>query len=74
MANRAIRPGVAATLAGGLIACAVLMPARSAHADTVADLVNVTVRPGYNFADVGDALTYGHAMCDQLLLATATPQ
>lgn len=40
--------------------------APEAHADAVAYLVNVTVRPGYNFAGPDDALTYGHAICDQV--------
>ena len=37
-----------------------------AHADAVAYLVNVTVRPGYNFANADDALAYGHGICDKI--------
>lgn len=37
-----------------------------AHADTVAYLVNVTVRPGYNFANADDALSYGYGVCDKI--------
>jgi Protein of unknown function (DUF732) len=44
---------------------AVLGPPR-AHADAVAYLVNVTVRPGYNFASADQALTYGHDLCDKV--------
>jgi hypothetical protein len=32
----------------------------------VAYLVNVTVRPGYNFANADDALAYGHGICDKI--------
>ncbi|WP_236055901.1 DUF732 domain-containing protein [Mycobacterium sp. SM1] len=39
----------------------------SAHADAVAYLVNVTVRPGYNFVNAGDALSYGYGICDNVL-------
>jgi hypothetical protein len=38
----------------------------SARADTVAYLVNVTVRPGYNFANADAALNYGHGICDKV--------
>ena len=37
-----------------------------ARADTVAYLVNVTVRPGYNLANADDALNHGHAICDKI--------
>jgi hypothetical protein len=40
--------------------------AASARADAVAYLVNVTVRPGYNFPDADAALTYGHGICDKV--------
>jgi hypothetical protein len=36
------------------------------HADAVAYLVNVTVRPGYNFPDADTALGYGRGLCDQV--------
>jgi hypothetical protein len=52
----AIRPVL---VAGGVtISAALAQP--SAHADEVAYLVNVMVRPGYNFASAADALAYGH--------------
>jgi hypothetical protein len=35
-----------------------------AHADQVAYLVNVTVRPGYNFASADDALAHGQRICE----------
>jgi hypothetical protein len=37
-----------------------------AHADAVAYLVNVTVRPGYHFANADDALTYGRGICAEV--------
>jgi hypothetical protein len=40
--------------------------APAASADAVAYLVNVTVRPGYNFANADAALAYGHRVCDQV--------
>jgi hypothetical protein len=38
----------------------------SAAADAVAYLLNVTVRPGYNFANADDALSYGRGLCDKV--------
>jgi len=40
--------------------------AQPAHADTVGYLVNVTVRPGYNFPNADAALSYGYGLCDQI--------
>lgn len=37
-----------------------------AHADAVAYLVNVTVRPGYNFANADAALGYGREICGKV--------
>jgi len=45
---------------------AALTGASPANADAVAYLVNVTVRPGYNFANADDALAYGHGICDKV--------
>jgi hypothetical protein len=36
------------------------------NADAVAYLVNVTVRPGYNFANADQALAYGRGLCDKI--------
>lgn len=38
----------------------------AAHADAVAYLVNVTVRPGYNFAGADAALSYGNGVCRKI--------
>jgi hypothetical protein len=37
----------------------------TAKADAVAYLVNVTVRPGYNFANADQALAFGYGVCDK---------
>lgn len=37
-----------------------------ARADSLAYLIDVTVRPGYNFANPDDALAYGHQLCDKV--------
>jgi Protein of unknown function (DUF732) len=40
--------------------------ATSASADAVAYLVNVTVRPGYHFANAEQALAYGQQICEKV--------
>ena len=40
--------------------------APTAHADQVAYLVNVTVKPGYNFPNPDAALGYGYSVCRQV--------
>ena len=40
--------------------------AQPAHADSLGYLVNVTLRPGYNFPNADAALSYGYGLCDQL--------
>ncbi|ADU01491.1 DUF732 domain-containing protein [Mycolicibacterium gilvum] len=42
---------------------AVLIGAPAANADTVAYLVNVHVRPGYNFPNAEAAIGYGNSVC-----------
>src|SRR6476646_10315067 len=37
-----------------------------ARADQVAYLINVTVRPGYNFANADAALNYGRDICEKI--------
>ena len=56
---------------GVLAACAVaaaamLVLAPCARADVVAYLVNVHVRPGYNFPNADAALGYGYGICDKV--------
>lgn len=71
MAHFAIRPRViratgAPVLASGAICVLTMTAAPSAGADAAAYLLNVTVRPGYNFVSSDAALTYGHHICDKV--------
>ncbi|NDJ89693.1 DUF732 domain-containing protein [Mycolicibacter kumamotonensis] len=71
MAPFTIRPGLTRHVGGLALAslglCVVTVATEpEASADAVAYLVNVTVRPGYNFADAGAALAYGNRICDQV--------
>ena len=53
-------------LAAAALGVSALVGAPSAHADQVAYLVNVTVRPGYNFPNADAALGYGYSVCDRV--------
>jgi Protein of unknown function (DUF732) len=56
-------------IAGGLAALGavgVLATAQPAHADNSGYLVNVTVRPGYNFPNADAAIGYGNSVCDRV--------
>ena len=55
----------------GACGAAALTAAPAAHADAVAYLVNVTVRPGYNFPNADAALAYGYGVCDRVAQNTA---
>jgi hypothetical protein len=57
---RAVRPVLVAALLG------VLTVSPNARADSVAYLVNVTMRPGYNFPTADAALAYGYGICDRV--------
>jgi hypothetical protein len=46
----------------------------TAKADQVAYLVNVTVRPGYNFSNADQALAYGYGVCDKFATGRTYPQ
>ncbi|WP_123024366.1 DUF732 domain-containing protein [Mycolicibacterium stellerae] len=51
------------------VACTVtatLAGSPAARSDATAYLVNVTVRPGYNFANADQALAYGQQICGQV--------
>lgn len=62
-----LRSLVTAVAGTGLaVGSALLSAAVPARADTVAYLVNVTVRPGYNFASADEALAYGYGICDKI--------
>jgi Protein of unknown function (DUF732) len=62
--QRTEKPLAAVILAGALLLATAVTP--SARADVVAYLVNVTVRPGYHFANTDAALSYGHGICDKV--------
>jgi hypothetical protein len=51
----------------GLFGVAAVAVTPWAHADAVAYLVNVTVRPGDNFANADAAVSYGNGMCDKVI-------
>ena len=44
-----------------------------ARADVVAYLVNVHVRPGYNFPNADAALSYGYGICDKFAAGRGFP-
>src|SRR6476660_1038271 len=60
--SRAMRWLLGAVLAG----TAVVVLAPPANADEVAYLVNVHVRPGYNFPNADAAIGYGNSICDRV--------
>lgn len=56
-------------LSAGLLSSAALVAAPTvpeAKADAVAYLVNVHVRPGYNFPNAEAAIGYGQTICDRV--------
>jgi hypothetical protein len=65
MTHRRFRMNIAVTLLA-LCAAAATITAQSARADDVGYLVNVTLRPGYNFPNADAALSYGYGLCDQI--------
>jgi Protein of unknown function (DUF732) len=58
-----IRAITATAIAVCAMAGAVGVQLPTARADAVAYLVNVTVRPGYNFVNADAALAYGDGIC-----------
>lgn len=65
-------PGWERTLLACLVVASVILLALAvsgacwARADAVAYLIEVTVRPGYHFADADAALTHGHQLSDKV--------
>lgn len=59
-----MKPVVVALLAAAGAAATISAPA--ANADVVAYLVNVHVRPGYNFPNADAAIGYGRTICDRV--------
>lgn len=52
--------------AAGVLCATAMVGASPANADVVAYLVNVTVRPGYNFPNAEAAIGYGRSICDRV--------
>ena len=67
-----MRRAIAVTVAG--IGITTLAASPYAHADAVAYLVNVTMRPGYNFPNADAALAYGYGICDKIAQGRAYAQ
>ena len=57
-----------------LLSVSTLGLAPNARADVVAYLVNVHVRPGYNFPNGDAALGYGYGICDKVTAGRGFPQ
>jgi len=53
-------------LSVGLLSSVALLAAPEVKADEIAYLVNVHVRPGYNFPNADAALGYGQTICDRV--------
>lgn len=49
-----------------LLNAAAFVGAPSARGDVVGYLVNVTVRPGYDFANAQEAIAYGQGICEKV--------
>ena len=58
-----------AALAGALTATALAGPP-AATADQIGYLINVTLRPTYNFHNAQAALDYGYGLCGQIAAGT----
>lgn len=65
-ARRTAARFVTTALAVAIMVGTPLVTTSFAHADTVAYLVNVTMRPGYNFPNADAALAYGYTICDRV--------
>lgn len=57
---------VSVGLMSGMLSAGALIAPPAAGADTVAYLVNVHVRPGYNFPNAEAAIGYGQSICDRV--------
>jgi hypothetical protein len=61
-----MKPAITAVAAVLATAATAFSPATPANADSVAYLVNVHVRPGYNFPNADAAIGYGNTICDRV--------
>lgn len=67
------RKSIGAAIVSTLVAV-LLVWAPAGHADPIAYLLNVTVRPGYNFANADQALAYGHGICGKITAGESYPR
>jgi uncharacterized protein DUF732 len=68
------RPAAALAMSAALFGVATVAVNTCARADEVAYLVNVHVRPGYNFPNADAALSYGYGICDKMAAGRGFPQ
>ncbi|MFV8170275.1 DUF732 domain-containing protein [Mycolicibacterium peregrinum] len=68
------RPTALVLITAAMGAATATTAAPRAAADDFVYLVNVTVRPGYNFAGPDAALIYGHDICSKVAAGTAYRQ
>ena len=61
-----MKPAITAVAAALATAATALSLPAPANADSVAYLVNVHVRPGYNFPNAEAAIGYGNTICDRV--------
>lgn len=54
------------TIGGLAVALSAVAAVPQARADSIAYLVNATVRPGYHFPNADAALAYGYGICDKV--------
>ncbi|WP_371746441.1 DUF732 domain-containing protein [Mycolicibacterium smegmatis] len=73
MSRRAVYAVMAAAM-GTTVTAVATVAAPHAAAEEFVYLLNVTVRPGYNFASPDAALTYGRGVCAKLAEGTAYGQ
>lgn len=61
---------IVGTLAGAALAGGLAVPA-VAGADQIGYIINVTLRPTYNFPNAQAALDYGYGLCDRINAKTS---
>lgn len=66
MPQRGLKAAQAVATTVAAIGSAAMAAAPNAHADEVAYLVNVLMRPGYSFPTADAALAYGRGICDRV--------
>jgi hypothetical protein len=62
-----VRNSLRIPIGAAMAIAAALAAVPPAGADATGYLLNVTVRPGYNFLDADAALRYGYGICDKVV-------